>query len=202
MEPEPAGQTSKAERSRRRAEFRKLRPALLGSLDGDVLEIGPGKGGNLQHYRKSVRWIGLEPNTSRHRQIEEQARRFGRSIRLIGETAEQIELPDASVDAVVGTLVLCSVKDQGQALAEIRRVLRPGGCYVFIEHVAAPAGSWSLRAQRLYTIYTSRTSGCHADRETAQVIERAGFSSLDLQRVDLPEIFGLTIPWIAGTAVN
>lgn len=198
----PPGRLSKAERVQRRADFRKLRPALLGNLDGDILEIGPGKGDNLQHYRKSVRWIGLEPNTSRHDQIEEQARRLSRSIRLISGVAERIDLPDASVDAVVGTLVLCNVENQRRALSEIRRVLKPGGRYVFIEHVAAPSGSWTQRAQTLYTFFTSRTSGCHADRETGPVIEQAGFGAVDLQRIDLPEILGLTIPWIAGTAIK
>lgn len=198
----PNRRPSRAERIQRRTDFRRRRPALLEGLDGDVLEIGPGRGDNLRHYRSSVRWTGLEPNISQHRRIEEQAHRLGRSVRLLTGVAERIDLPEASVDAVVGTLVLCSVKDQVKSLAEIRRVLKPDGRYVFIEHVAAPAGSWSRRAQALYTIFSSRASGCHADREAWGAIEQAGFTSLDQQSIDLPEIFGLTIPWIAGTAIK
>jgi ubiquinone/menaquinone biosynthesis C-methylase UbiE len=94
--------------------------------------------------------------------------------------AERIPLPDASVDAVAATVVLCSVADQDEVLAEVRRVLRPAGRFVFFEHVAAPAGTWSRRLQRCVTPVTRRfDGGCDPGRETWRAIETAGFREVD-----------------------
>jgi ubiquinone/menaquinone biosynthesis C-methylase UbiE len=104
-----------------------LRANLLAGLDGAVLEIGPGSGANLGYYRDTVRWIGVEPNVSRHERLRHRAAQLGLRARILNAVPERIDLPDESVDAVVGTLVLCSVDDQARALAEVRRVLKPSG---------------------------------------------------------------------------
>jgi SAM-dependent methyltransferase len=100
---------------------------LLGPLRGTVLEIGPGTGTNLAYLAPDVRWLGIEPNPHMERYLRREAEPLGRSIEVRSGTVERLDLMDASVDAVVSTLVLCSVPDQARALAEVRRVLRPGG---------------------------------------------------------------------------
>jgi SAM-dependent methyltransferase len=114
---------------------------LLADLHGDVLEIGPGSGVNLSYYAPDVHWIGVEPNPYSHRYLHATAAALGRALDLRTGYTEALPAPDQSMDAVVSTLVLCSVHDLDASLAEIRRVLKPGGKYVFLEHVAAPAGS-------------------------------------------------------------
>lgn len=178
-------------------------PALLGSLRGTVLEIGPGAGGNLRHYHPDVRWLGIEPDAHGREQVRREVTRLGRLAQVLPGRAERLELADASVDAVVGSFVLCSVTDPTAALAELHRVLRPDGRYMFAEHVAAPAGTWLRRGQNGWAfvngVFGTR---CRPNRESGPAIERAGFDVLDLHRFDQPGPFGARIPHIAGAAVR
>jgi len=121
--------------------------ALFANLEGTVLEIGPGTGANLSYYPQDIHWIGVEPNPFMHDYLREQAQTLGLTLDLRQGTAEDLGLADESVDAVVSTLVLCSVPEQARTLQEIRRVLRPGGRFLFVEHVAAPQGTWLRRVQ-------------------------------------------------------
>ncbi len=149
---------------------------LIGGLTGHVLEIGAGTGANRSRLAPHVRWTGLEPNRRRRESCE---RRGGV---VLDATAEAVPLPDRSVDAVLATIVLCSVRDQDGALAEVFRVLRPGGRFVFFEHVAAPAGTWTRRLQRLAAPVSRVVDhGCDPSRETWAALERAPFQSLDLR---------------------
>src|SRR5262245_58612367 len=125
------------------AEYQQRKRELLAGLDGTVLELGAGRGGNFALLRGGVHWIGLEPQGRRHAKLIANARRSGRTDpQILVAPAEAIPLGDATVDAVFGTVVLCSVTDQAQALAEIRRVLKPGCPYAFFEHVASPPGTF------------------------------------------------------------
>jgi SAM-dependent methyltransferase len=154
---------------------------LLGALTGTVLEIGAGRGANFVHYGLGVRWIGLEPDRRQHEHLVRASARLGRRSAVLGARAEHVPLADASVDVVVSTVVLCSVADQDRVLAEIRRVLRPGGSFVFFEHVAAPPGSWSRRLQRAWAPYSRRfDAGCDPTRETWRPIAGAGFQDVEL----------------------
>ena len=175
--------------------------ALLGPLSGTVLEIGPGTGTNLAYFAPGIRWLGIEPNPYMERYLRREAERLGRAIDVRGGTAERLDLMDASVDAVVSTLVLCSVADQARALAEVRRVLKPGGRFVFVEHVAAPRGSWLRRAQRaVRPVWRLLGDGCFPDRETWHAIGRAGFAEVRLDRFHLP--VPIMAPHIGGWAVR
>lgn len=178
-------------------------PTLLSSLCGTVLEIGPGAGGNLRHYPDAVRWIGVEPDVASRSRVLAEAGRLGRGATVLAGVAERLDLPDRSVDAVVGTYVLCSVDDQAAALAELRRVLRPGGRYVFAEHVAAPPGTWLRRGQRV-TGVVGELFGvrCRPDRDTLAAMERAGFDVVELYRTSRPGPFGTGTPHIAGVTMN
>lgn len=174
---------------------------LLSDLDGDVLEIGPGTGVNLPYYPDGTRWTGLEPNPHMHDYAREKAKAQGCSVELHTGSAEDIDLLDASVDAVVSTLVLCSVDDLPRALAEIRRVLRPGGRFVFLEHVAGPEGSARRRAQRLARpVWRPVADGCRPDRDTGAAIKRVGFDDVDYERFPVGSALNLLRPHIAGTA--
>jgi|SRR5882757_9064652 len=179
-----------------------LCPVLLAGLRGTVLELGPGAGGNLVHYHEDVRWIGVEPKAANRERTRRTAATLGRpDARVLPGRAEQLDLPDQSVDAVAATFVLCSVGDLDAALAEIVRVLRPGGRYVFAEHVAAPAGTGLRRGQNVYTAATRLFGiGCRSNRETLPAIERAGLAFVDLHRYTLSGPFGAGIPHIAGAA--
>ncbi len=174
---------------------------LFAPLHGTVLEIGPGTGTNLAYFAPDVRWLGIEPNPYMERYLQREAARLGRGIEVRGGTVERLDLMDASVDAVVSTLVLCSVRDQARALAEVRRVLKPGGRFVFLEHVAAPRGTWLRRAQRaVRPAWRLLGDGCFPDRETWQAIGRAGFVEVALERFQLP--LPIMSPHVAGWAVR
>jgi SAM-dependent methyltransferase len=161
--------------------------ALLSRLEGTILEIGPGAGANLPFFRPSVRWVGVEPNPYSHARLRAEAMRLGLDAEIRLGTAEQLPFPDLTADAVVGTLVLCSVRDQAAALREIRRVLRPGGRFVFMEHVLAPPRTRRRLAQRLVApLFPLLADGCHPDRDTARAIREAGFARVELQPFDLP----------------
>ncbi len=135
---------------------------LFADLSGTMLEIGAGTGENFAFYPPGIRWIGIEPNLYMQNRLLEAAKRYQINGELRTAVAEQLPVEDASVDTVVSTLVLCSVSDQAQVLREIRRVLRPGGRYLFIEHVAADQDSGLYRTQNLIKpIWSFVGDGCH-----------------------------------------
>ena len=180
--------------------YRARKAALLGELSGDVLEIGAGTGANFGYFRREVRWTGLEPNRRARATLRTVARAHGHDAQVLAAPAERIPLPDAGVSAVVATVVLCSVSDQDAALAEVIRVLRPGGKFVFFEHVAGPAGSWSRRLQRLSApVSRLLDRGCDPARQTWHAIERAGFAETTVDWFGGLRWWGVDIPLIAGT---
>jgi ubiquinone/menaquinone biosynthesis C-methylase UbiE len=172
---------------------------LLGGLGGLVVEIGPGAGVNLRYLPPGVTWVGVEPNPHMRPYLEEATRRAGVPLDLREGSAERLPLETASVDAVVATLVLCSVDDVAAALGEIRRVLKPGGRFVFIEHVAAAPGTLRRRLQRwVRPFWRAIGDGCHPDRETLRAIRAAGFDRVEAEEFRVPA--GLVAPHVAGTA--
>ncbi len=174
---------------------------LFVDLSGTVLEIGAGTGENFPFYPPGIRWIGVEPNLYMQNRLLETAQHYAISGELRTGVAEQLPVEDASVDTVVGTLVMCSVSDQAQALREILRVLRPGGRYIFIEHVAADLDSGLYRTQSLVQpVWTFLGDGCHPNRDTAAAIEQAGFSQVEITPFRAPVPF--VSPHIAGYATK
>jgi ubiquinone/menaquinone biosynthesis C-methylase UbiE len=174
---------------------------LFGPLHGRVLEIGPGPGTNLRYFAPDVAWIGIDPNPHMGPYLQKEAAKIGIHAELMHGTAEQLPVSDASVDAVVSSLVLCSVDDLPQVLREVRRVLKPGGRFVFIEHVAAPQGTFRRRVQRALRPAWSRFGdGCQPDRETWRAIEAAGFSHVQLEHFRAP--LPVVTTHIAGVAVK
>jgi ubiquinone/menaquinone biosynthesis C-methylase UbiE len=178
------------------------RRTALPTLRGDVLDLGAGTGAAVDHLVPEVRWIALEPSRNAARELDDRARRRPHS-QVLRAGAEDVPLPDASVDAVIAGTVLCSVRDPARALAEVRRVLRPGGRFVFFEHVGAPPKTWTRFLQSAYAPLSRRIDdGCDPTRDTAARIRAAGFRSVDLRDDFAPGILGTVDPLIQGVAVN
>jgi ubiquinone/menaquinone biosynthesis C-methylase UbiE len=180
----------------------KYKQRLFRDLAGTVLEIGPGTGANLRYLDpEKARWIGVEPNPFMQSYLHEEGKRLGMPIEIQIATGETLPVADASVDAVVSTLVLCCVESQQAMLQEVLRVLKPGGRLLFIEHVAALQGSWLRRIQNLLTPLWKRLGdGCHPNRETGVEVERAGFENVDYEKITAPTI--IVSPQIVGVATK
>jgi ubiquinone/menaquinone biosynthesis C-methylase UbiE len=175
--------------------------SLLGSIHGTVVEIGPGTGTNFRYYAHDIRWIGVEPNRHMHPYLRSVAESAGLEIDVRPSRAEALDLSDESADAVIATAVLCSVDDQVKALREIRRVLKPGGHFVFLEHVAAERGTALRSIQHIIQpLWSCLADGCHPVRDTREAIVRAGFEPITCESFRLP--LGPIAPHIAGIAVR
>ena len=175
---------------------------IFDRLGGVVAEIGAGNGPNLRYLPRRTTVHAVEPNPYFHRRLERTAAAQGMDLTIHAVPGEAIDLDDASVDAVLCTWVLCTVEDPGQVLREIRRVLRPGGRFAFIEHVAAPAGP-VRRVQRLVRRPWRWTfEGCRTDRDTAAAVRAAGFASVELTEFRFRSTFVPVRTQIAGVAVR
>ena len=178
---------------------------LFTSLSGSVMEIGPGTGANLEYVPEGSRWIGIEPNHYMHDQLREKAEKHNIEAEVAVASGEGIAVDDATIDCVVCTLVLCSVTDPAKVLSEVKRVLRPGGRFYFIEHVAAPRKTWLRFSQRaVRPIWRFCGDGCCPDRETGVAIAKAGFESVEIDevRVDPNVMPRFVSPHIAGIATR
>lgn len=172
---------------------RARRAALLADAAGTVLEIGPGTGVNLPFLAaraaagERIHWIGVEPSPAMRRRLERRAEALGFPIELRDPVEGRLPAEEGSCDVVVTTLVLCSVADPRALLAEVRRVLRPGGRFLFLEHVAAERGSRTRRRQeRLTPLWSFLADGCHLDRETERHVRAAGFARVEVEPFALP----------------
>jgi ubiquinone/menaquinone biosynthesis C-methylase UbiE len=188
--------------ARESEEIRERRRRLLAGLSGRILELGAGTGVTFPLYPKTVaEVIALEPEPRLRRSAEEAARSAPVPISVRAGLAQRIPEPDESFEAVVVSLVLCSVPNQAEALAEIRRVLRPNGELRFFEHVVA-RNRVAATIQRALeaTIFPRIAGGCHPARDTAAAIRRAGFSVEDCERLG-PAPKQPPVPFILGRAV-
>ena len=173
---------------------------LFADLRGNVLEVGAGSGANFDFLPPNLHWTGIDPNPHGLRYVRAAALRSGHKFDFRVARAEALPFPDGSFDAALSTLALCSIPDPVRALAELRRVLRPGGRLLFMEHVAAPQGSSTLKRQRLVRPLFRCVAGCTPDLPTGQLLGAAGFAELRIEEftLDLP-IVG---PHICGCAVR
>ncbi len=176
--------------------------ALFGALRGTVVELGAGPGANLDYFAGDIHYVAIEPNPFAHDYLRERIAAAGLDAELHVGAAERLPLADGSADAVVCSLVFCTVNDVAGALAEVRRVLKPGGVFAFVEHVAAPAGSATRALQRaLRSPWKLLGDGCHTDRDTAGAIRAAGFSTIEIDHWDAP-LPAIVRPHISGVAVR
>jgi ubiquinone/menaquinone biosynthesis C-methylase UbiE len=179
------------------------RRKLLTGLQGRVVEVGAGSGANFRHYPASVSEVlAIEPERYLRERAQRAAGQAQVSIAVADGSADRLPGEPASFDAGVVALVLCTVPDPQAALAELHRVIRPGGELRFYEHVAADT-KWETRFQRLAdaTIWPRVAGGCHLARDTAASIEQAGFQIQTLERFSFsPARFLPPDPHILGIA--
>jgi len=183
-----ACERSVAERKRR----------LLGGLQGDVLEIGPGTYPSFGCFSRPIRWWGIEPNFNHHPTILAAAAAAGIPAEIVESSGCTLPFRDSSFDAVVSLFALCTVPDPPVMLSEIRRVLRPGGLFAFMEHVAASDFPTRMLQKAVRPIWIRFAEGCRPDCETGSAIAAAGFGDVQFEsfHVAVPVIH----PHLSGVA--
>ena len=181
------------------------RRELLSGVRGNVLEIGAGTGANLPHYPENVnRLVLMEPDAGMRRQLKAKVSNGScQSALVTSGTAEKIEAGNGVFDFVTSSLVFCSVSHLETALLEVKRVLKKGGGFVFLEHVAAKRGTQRRKWQNRATPFWRAIAGnCHLNRNTEEAILAAGFSIADIKRDHLQTIVPVVNPTIRGLAIK
>jgi ubiquinone/menaquinone biosynthesis C-methylase UbiE len=176
---------------------------MLAGSSGRVIEVGAGSGANFAHYPPAVEEVvAVEPERYLRERAQREAQRAPVLVTVVDGDADHLPGADGSFDAGVAALVLCTVPNQHQALAELFRVIRPGGELRFYEHVVAD-GKWEARYQRFAdaTFWPHVAGGCHLARDTTTGIEQAGFRIEVCERFPFsPAPFIPPDPHILGTA--
>jgi SAM-dependent methyltransferase len=181
--------------------LRRHKERVFAGLPRTVVELGPGVGANLRYLPAGSTLVAVEPNRPMHGRLRAAAERHGVHLDLRERTAEDTGLPDRSADAVISSLVLCTVTDPAAVLAEVRRVLRPGGTFRFVEHVAAGPGTPTRALQRaLRRPWAWTFEGCSCERDLAGVLDAAGFARLGVEPHRLHTPFVPFNTQIAGVA--
>jgi ubiquinone/menaquinone biosynthesis C-methylase UbiE len=189
-------------RSSEEAGLGDLRQGLLADAAGHVLEIGAGTGVNLPHFGESIESLVLtEPEPPMLRRLQRAAREHAPDAQVLQAPAEDLPFEDDSFDAVVSTLVLCGVDDQPRALREARRVLRPGGRLLFIEHVRADDPGLARFQDRINWL-NHFLVGCDCNRRTLTAIEAEQFEVSRLEKAMTPKAPKFVRPLIVGAATS
>jgi len=178
-----------------------MRSGLLAQAAGTVLEIGGGTGANLCHYGPQVTSLTVtEPNPSMVKRLERRAQAADAAVLVIRAPAEDLPFETGAFDTVVSTLVLCGVDDQPRAVREIRRVLRPGGHLLFLEHVRAADEKAARKQDRLNWLNRAVVL-CDCNRPTVATLEDGGFRISTLAHTELPKAPSFVRPTVVGSAV-
>jgi SAM-dependent methyltransferase len=180
---------------------RQQKRRVFGGLPPTVVELGSGVGANLRYLDPGSTLVAIEPNRPMHRRLTAAADRRGVRLDLRERLAEDTGLPSRSADSVISSLLLCTVADPAAVLAEVRRILRPGGTYRFVEHVAARPGTPTRALQRaLRRPWAWTFEGCSCERDLAGTLRAAGFARVDLESYRLHSPFVNFNTQIAGVA--
>jgi ubiquinone/menaquinone biosynthesis C-methylase UbiE len=178
------------------------RHQLLAGASGRVIEIGAGTGANLEHYTDAVTELVLtEPEEPMAKRLENKAAAKGRPVTVVRTPAESLPFPDDSFDTAVCTLVLCTVRDPQQSLAEIRRVLRPGGQLLFLEHVRSEDPKVAKWQDRIAPIWRPLGHGCNCNRPTSEFIQ-GSFENVDVEHDEMPKAPPIFRPLRVGRAAS
>ncbi|MCZ4695016.1 class I SAM-dependent methyltransferase [Ancylomarina euxinus] len=183
--------------------FGDIKNAMFKDHPQTVVEIGSGTGENMRYLRKGTHLIAIEPNVHMHESLEKAAEKYGIHLEIRSLIGEAIDLDDESCEFVVSTLVLCTVKDLEECLQQIKRILKPSGKFVFIEHVKARENSVLGMIQNLiHKPWHWCFEGCHTNRDIQPYIESAGFSDLRVETYNLYSPIVPIIPQIRGVAIK
>lgn len=183
--------------------FGKAKRELFKNHPKTVVEIGPGAGANMRYFEKGTKLIAIEPNIHMHSNLRKSAQKYGIHLEIRAIVGEAIDLPNNSIDFVVCTLVMCTVANPAECMKQIKRVLKPSGIFVFIEHVKAKENTilaWfqNLTFKPWYWFFES----CNTKRDTKTLLKSAGFSSLSLEEYYCYSPFIPIIPQIRGKAIK
>jgi ubiquinone/menaquinone biosynthesis C-methylase UbiE len=177
------------------------RRELLAGARGRLLEVGAGTGLNLEHYPDGIEELVLvEPEGAMVRKLEQRLAEVARDARILEADAEGLPFPDEHFDTVVCTLVLCSVGYPGRSLEELRRVLRPGGSFLFLEHVRSDDPRTARLQDRVNPVWRFVSNGCNCNRPTLSSIESV-FSVPEIVRGEIPRAPRILRPLVSGRAV-
>ena len=183
------------------AGLRDLRRNVLTGARGRVLELGAGTGLNLELYPLDVADLTLvEPDPHRVKQLRKRVDTLGSAAQVVEAPGEKLPFEDGSFDTVVVTLVLCTVPDQVATLAEIKRVLKPDGQFLFLEHVRSPEPGLAKWQDRLEKPWRFLGDGCHCNRDTESALKAAGFELSDVEHPELPKAPPIVRPMAKGSA--
>lgn len=179
-----------------------MRAELLAGAGGRVVELGAGTGANLEHYPEALEELVLtEPDPHMSRRLRERLGASGRRAEVIEAQAERLPLESGAYDTAVATLVLCTVPDPAAALAELTRVLAPGGRLLFIEHVRAEDPGLARWQDRLERPWRFLADGCRCNRDTLAAIGAGGFELGEVRHDRTPKAPPIVEPLIRGSAV-
>ncbi len=182
--------------------FGKIRSDMLAGATGRVVEIGSGTGANLEHYPRTIEeLVCTEPEAPMARRLREKAERCDLPVQVVEAPAEQLPFEDGSFDTAVAALVLCTVTDPGRTLDEIARVLRPGGRFIFMEHVRAQDPGLAKWQDRLHPLWLRFGHGCHCNRATYETIEASPLSIETHRRGVIRKAPPIVRPLLTGVAV-
>jgi len=172
--------------------------AFAGIQPGTVVEIGAGAGANLRYLPAGTHLIAIEPNLRMHDRLRRRSRRAGIDLTIVAGGAEAIPLADGTVDEVICSLVLCTVSDVDQVLAEVQRVLKRGGRFRFVEHVVAPHHGARRAVQRaIRRPWGWVFEGCNPGKDTVGLLQAAGFDALEVEH----RKFRRSLFWPVNTGV-
>ncbi len=178
-----------------------LRKDLVGRSNGRVVELGAGTGLNIRHYPETVSDLVLtEPDPHMVARLRVRAKSLSCNASVVEAPAEQLPFEDASADTVVATLVLCTVEDPDRVLDEVARVLRPGGLFLFAEHIRSASPRAARWQDRLNTPWSWYACGCQCNRDTVAAIRAAAFDIGDLHHDRLRWISPVVRPLVVGAA--
>lgn len=167
--------------------MRRLRERTAAPLEGTVLEIGFGTGLNLPHYPARVdRMLAVDPATLGRKLASERLAATRFPVEFVGLDGQSIDLPDASVDSALCTWTLCTIPDAERALAEVKRILRPGGALRFVEHGRHPSPRVARWQDRLNPVQNLFAGGCNLNREIDRIVQSSGFVLEELDTFAMP----------------
>ncbi|MFT7557737.1 MAG: ubiquinone/menaquinone biosynthesis C-methylase UbiE [Planctomycetota bacterium] len=183
--------------------YKKYKERYFKNLEGRVVELGAGYGVNAEYHSRQSRILLVEPETEKHGKLNISFSKRGMAPNITWSTLEDLKFPDNSIDVIMDSLVLCSVVDPQKTLAEIHRVLKSGGRYVFLEHIAGATGGTLYWWQNsLNSIWKWATGGCHCTRSLDKAIRQTGFSEVDMEYFTSHKVFPLMRRHIVGVVIK